>query len=100
LLKQLQFEEGLGINNIETNLMSFRVLLENVCRNVVESNDVIVSAEIGEIQVISHYHLFVPIEIVLAGIVTRINVGVSMTLQETGTATTYIKSTSGYSYSI
>jgi len=100
LLKRLQFENGLGINNFTTNIESFRALLETVAKEVLDECEVIRSVNIGEIEVINSYHIFVPVSIVLAGVVTLINVGVSMALDETGKLSTRVKSTSGYSLEI
>lgn len=100
LLKRLQFENGLGINNILTNLEAYRAMLETVSKEVMEECDVIRSVVIGDIEIISHYHIFVPINILLAGVVTRINIGVSMALDEDGSATTYLKTTTGYSVTV
>jgi len=62
--------------------------------------DIIRDVNIGDVEVLSHYHIYVPISIVLAGVVTLINIGVSMALDETGTWGTYIKTTSGYSMDV
>lgn len=97
LLKKLSFEDGLGINNFTTNVETFRAMLETIAKEVLAECDVIRSVTIGEVEVISHYHIFVPIDIVLSGVITRINIGVSMALDENGKVETAIKSTSGYS---
>ena len=97
LLKKLSFEDGLGINNFTTNVETFRAMLETVAKEVLAECEVIRSVTIGEVEVISHYHIFVPIDIVLSGVITRINIGVSMALDENGKVETAIKSTSGYS---
>lgn len=100
LLKRLQFETGLGINNFTTNLEAYRAMLDTTAKEVLEECDVIRAVSIGEVEVINNYHIYVPISITLAGVVTLINIGVSMALDETGKIGTFIKTTSGYSMSI
>lgn len=100
LLKRLQFESGLGINNYVTNVEAYRASLETVAKEVMSECDIIRDVSIGDVEVLSHYHVYVPISIVLAGVVTLINIGVSMALDETGTWGTYIKTTSGYSMDV
>lgn len=100
LLKRLQFESGLGMNNFANNVEMYRTLLDTTAKDVLEECEVIRSVDVGEVQVLSSYHIYVPIEIVLSGVITLINIGVSMALDETGTAGTYLKSTSGYSMSV
>ena len=100
LLKRLQFEEGLGINNFTTNIEAFRIMLETVAKEVVTECEVIKEVTIGDIEIINSYHIFVPVDIVLYGVVTLINVGVSMALDETGKISTRVKTTTGYSVEI
>lgn len=100
LLKRLQFESGLGINNFTTNLEAYRAVLDATAKEVLDECDIIRSVEVGDIEVINNYHIYVPISIVLAGVVTLINVGVSMTLDDTGKIGTVLKTTTGYSVSI
>ncbi|RAP49743.1 MAG: hypothetical protein BZ138_07290, partial [Methanosphaera sp. rholeuAM270] len=100
LLKRLQFESGLGINNFTSNIEAYRASLEATANEVKDEYDLIRSVEIGDVQVISHYHIYVPVTIVLSGVVTLISVGVSMALDEQGNVGTYIKTTSGYSISV
>lgn len=100
LLKRLLFETGLGINNYITNLEAYRSVLQATAKEVMDENDLIASVEIGEVESISYYHIYVPITILLRGVVTVINIGVGMSLDETGKVGTYIKSTTGYSVQV
>lgn len=97
LLKQYEFEAGLGINNITSNIEAFQTSLETVSKSVMQNVEVIRSVTIGDIEVLNHYHIYVPIDIVLAGVVTKISVGVSMELDEEGTAGTTL-TTTGYNF--
>lgn len=97
LLKRYAFEAGLGINNYSSNLAIFRASLENINKEVLNEVDVIRSVSIGQITVINNYHIYVPIDIILAGVVTKISVGVSMTLDETGEYGNS-KTTTGYNF--
>lgn len=97
LLKKYEFEAGLGINNIVTNVEAFRTNLMNVSKEVMKEVEVIRSVTLGEIEVINNYHLYIPVDIVLAGVVTKISVGVSMSIDEEGNAGTTL-TTTGYNF--
>ena len=97
LLKQYAYETGLGINNITANVVAFRASLENVSKKVMDEVDLIRDVQLGDIEIINNYHLYLPIDIILAGVVTKISVGVSMTIDETGEAGTNI-TTEGYNF--
>ena len=107
LLRRLQFETGLGINNYLSNTEAYRVMLDTVAREVQNECNIIRGVDVGDVEVISHDHIYVPISIVLSGVITLINIGVGMALDETGTwgtyvrtnSGTYVKSSAGYSYS-
>lgn len=97
LLKQYAYETGLGINNITSNVVAFRASLENVSQRVMDEVDLIRDVQLGDIEIINNYHLYLPIDIILAGVVTRISVGVSMTIDETGEAGS-TQTTNGYNF--
>ena len=97
LLKKYAFEAGLGINNFTANTEAFRASLEAINKDVLNEVELIRSISVGNIKVINNYHIYVPIDIVLAGVITKISVGVSMSLDETGTAGSS-QSTSGYGF--
>ena len=97
LLKKYEFEAGLGINNIITNIEAFRTSLENVSKEVMKEVDVIRSVTLGDIEVINNYHIYIPVDIILAGVVTKISVGVSMAIDEEGTAGSTL-TTTGYNF--
>lgn len=96
LLKKFAFEAGLGINNYASNIAIFRASLEQVSRDVINEVDLIRSVSIGQPEVINNYHLYVPIDIILAGVITKISVGVSMSLDNTGSYGD--KATTGYNF--
>ncbi len=100
LLKRLQFESGLGMNNFTSNLEAYRAILDATAKEVLDECEIIRRVEIGDIEVLNNYHIYVPINIVLAGVVTLINIGVSMELDETGRIGTTVKTTTGYSVSV
>lgn len=83
LLKQYAFEAGLGINNFTANIDSFKASLTSVTNNVLSNVDVIRDVNIGSIEVVEPYEIYVPIDIELAGVVTLIRVGVNMTIPDT-----------------
>lgn len=97
LLKQYAYETGLGINNITANVVAFRASLENVSKKVMDEVDLIRDVQLGDIEIINNYHLYLPIDIILAGVVTKISVGVSMTIDETGEAGSN-QTTEGYNF--
>lgn len=97
LLKKYEFEAGLGINNITTNIEAFRTSLENVSKEVMKEVDLIRSVTLGDIEIISNYHVYIPVDIILAGVVTKISVGVSMAIDEEGTAGSTL-TTTGYNF--
>lgn len=97
LLKQYAYETGLGINNITSNVVAFRASLENVSQKVMDEVDLIRDVQLGDIEIINNYHLYLPIDIILAGVVTKISVGVSMTIDETGEAGS-TQTTNGYNF--
>lgn len=97
LLKQYAFESGLGINNITSNVVAFRASLENVSKKVMDEVDLIRDVQLGDIEIINNYHLYLPIDIILAGVVTKLSVGVSMTIDETGEAGSN-QTTNGYNF--
>lgn len=80
LLKQYGLEAGLGLNNFENNLDAFKANLNNVTNTVLQNVDLITNVEIGDIELIEPYEIYVPIQITLAGVITLIKVGVNMVL--------------------
>ena len=100
LLKRLQFEEGLGINNFVSNTEAYRAMIESTAREVMDDNEIIRDVVVGDVEVINHYHIYIPISIVLSGVVTLVNIGVGMALDETGTIGTYVRTSSGYTYTV
>lgn len=108
LLKRLQFESGLGINNYVSNTEAYRAMLDSVAKEVMSECDIIRGVTVGDVEIINHYHIYIPISIMLSGVVTLINIGVGMTLDETGAwgsyirtnSGAYVKSSNGYTYSI
>lgn len=81
LLKRYAFEAGLGINNLVTQLEKFKANLNTVTKDVMDKVDIITDVTFeDDIQVIDPYHVALAMNIELAGVVTRIDIGVSMNL--------------------
>ena len=82
LLKRYAFEAGLGINNLVSQLEKFKANLNSITNDVMDKIDVITDVTFeDEITVIDPYHIALAMNVELAGVVTRIDIGVSMTLQ-------------------
>lgn len=84
LLKQYDLVSGLGINNFETNLEAFKAQLTATNNTVLQSVDVIRDITLGDIEVLTPYKIYVPVEITLAGVISIIRLGVNMSLEDTG----------------
>ena len=83
LLKRYAFEAGLGITNLAAQLETFKANLNSVTKDVMDKVEVITDVTFDdEIVVIDPYHVALALNVELAGVVTRIDVGVSMTLQD------------------
>ena len=82
LLKRYAFEAGLGINNLATQLEKFKANLNTITNDVINKIDIITDVTFeDEITVIDPFHVSLAMNITLAGVVTRIDIGVSMNLQ-------------------
>lgn len=82
LLKRYAFEGGLGINNLVTQLEKFKANINSITNDVMDKIDIITDVTFeDEITVIDPYHIALAMNVELAGVVTRIDIGVSMNLQ-------------------
>ncbi|RAP46437.1 MAG: hypothetical protein BZ136_07465 [Methanosphaera sp. rholeuAM74] len=82
LLKKLTFEAGLGINNLTTQLETFKANLNTIARDVLKEVEIITEITFDDkIIVHSHDHIELSLNVEVGGVVTRIDIGVNMTLQ-------------------
>lgn len=83
LLKRYSFEAGLGINNLATQLETFKANLNTVTKDVMNKVDIITDVTFDdEIVIVDPMHIALAVNIELAGVVTRIDIGVNMALQD------------------
>lgn len=90
LLKRYAFEAGLGINNLSTQLETFKANLNTVTYEVIkETNEFITEVTFDEDIIIhNHDHIELALNITVGGVVTKIDVGVNMSLEDYSTVTT------------